>query len=83
MVQQADISVGEISRQQKFFHSFFNLTLGIIKWEDARVDRPQTHTGVKPCVTVYNFALTSMFSSLVRNDRWFFKKFGEVTVGFV
>ena len=27
---QTDVSVGEISRQQKFFHSFFNLTLGII-----------------------------------------------------
>ena len=27
---KADVSVGEVSCQQKFFHSFFNLTLGII-----------------------------------------------------
>ena len=27
---QADVSVGEISWQQKFFDSFFNFTLGII-----------------------------------------------------
>ena len=27
---QADVSGGEISCQQKFFHSFLNLTLGII-----------------------------------------------------
>ena len=51
---QADVSVGEISCQQKFLHSFLNLTLrlGIVKWEDARVDRPLIRTRVKPSVNL-------------------------------
>ena len=60
---QADVSVGEISCQQKCFHSFFNLTLSQVSHDrsfernlsncEPKPEKVRTSTGFEPVTSRY------------------------------